>query len=63
MEQQQGLNQEGKQLSAAFERFIDTGISREAQKDLHALIHTAFVAGWYAARQPDVLAERKVPLR
>ena len=41
------------ELNAAFEKFANTGIFRNAQQDLCSLIHTAFVAGWCAARNPD----------
>ena len=41
------------ELNAAFEKFDNTGICRDAQQDLCSLIHTAFVAGWCAARNPD----------
>lgn len=43
---------EREELNAAFERFVNTGICREAQRDLRDLIHTAFAAGWCAARYP-----------
>lgn len=39
-------------LNAAFEKFVNTGICRDAQQDLRSLIHTAFVAGWCATRSP-----------
>lgn len=44
---------EREDLNAAFERFVNTGICRDAQQDLRSLIHTAFVAGWCAALNPD----------
>lgn len=44
---------EKEKLNAAFEKFVNTGICRDAQQDLRSLIHTAFVAGWCAARDPN----------
>lgn len=44
---------EREEMNAAFEKFVNTGICRDAQQDLRSLIHTAFVAGWCAARSPD----------
>lgn len=40
------------ELRDAFEKFVNTDICRDAQQDLLSLIHTAFVAGWCAARSP-----------
>ena len=44
---------EREEMNAAFEKFVNTGICRDAQQDLRSLIHTAFVAGWCAARNPE----------
>lgn len=41
------------ELNAAFERFVNTGLLSDAQQELRSLLHTAFVAGWCAARSPS----------
>ena len=50
------------ELNAAFEKFVNTGLCRDAERELHSLIHTAFVAGWCAARAPAVPEAEKLPL-
>lgn len=61
MEWEQPLNQEGRQLNAAFERFLDTGACRGAERDLRALIRAAFAAGWSSARYAALTGEKEPP--
>lgn len=53
---------EREELNAALEKFVNTGLCRDAERDLLDLIHTAFVAGWCAARAPAVPEAEKLTL-
>lgn len=44
---------EKEKLTAAFERFLDTGACRDMERELRDLVHAAFVSGWCAARCAD----------
>lgn len=56
------MNQ-GEELKDAYAKFLETGIYRQADEDLRSLLHTAFVAGWCAARYPAEPANEINPLR